>query len=127
MFVSLVFVGSAAQTVATVSLTLAGAIFLVVLYNQMRVRTVTFRRTIGLPIVLVVIALSQQLGHTAGDQTSSRDGLFAHGGGGVALFFGALALALVFGLARGLVTEVWTEADGTVSRRGGPMSPRSGC
>ena len=57
MFASFVFVGSAAQTVAIVSLTLAGAIFLVVLYNQMRVRTVTFRRTIGLPIVLVVIAL----------------------------------------------------------------------
>ena len=39
----------------------------------------------------------------------------------MALFFGALALALVFGLARGLVTEVWTEADGTVSRRGDPI------
>ena len=51
----------------------------------------------------------------------------------MALFFGALALALVFGLARGLVTsghgrtiwracrQVCTEADETVSRRGGPI------
>ena len=54
---AVVFLGSASKAVVISSLALAGVIFLVVLYNEMRVRTVTFRRTIGLPIVLVVIAL----------------------------------------------------------------------
>jgi hypothetical protein len=121
MFGSFVLLGSASQAVVISSLALAGVIFLFVLYSQMRVRTVTFRRTFVFPIALVVIALTQQFGHVAGEQGSALNGLFAHGGASVALFLGALSLALVFGLARGLVTEIWTEADGTVLRRGGLM------
>jgi hypothetical protein len=121
MFGSFVFLGSAAQTIVIVSLTVAGLAFLLVLYNQMRIRTVTFRRTVVFPIALFVIALSQQFGHVAGAQDSALTGLFAHGGASVALFFRALSLALVFGLARGLVTEIWSETDGTVLRRGGLM------
>ena len=119
MFGSFVRVGSASQTVVISSLAVAGLVFLFVLYNQLRVRRVTFRRTFIFPIALFVIALSQQFGHVAGTQGPALGRLFAHGGASVALFLGALSLALVFGLARGLVTEVWKEADGTVLRRGG--------
>ena len=119
MFGSFVRVGSASQTVVISSLAVAGLVFLFVLYNQMRARRVTFRRTLILPLVLVAVGLSQQSWHVAGSQASALNGLFAHGSASVALFLGAIALALVFGLARGMVTEIWTEADGTVLRRGG--------
>jgi hypothetical protein len=121
MVASFVLVGSSSQTVALASFAVAGAVFLLVLYGQLRVRTVTFRRTFVLPIALFVVALSQQIGHVAGSQGPGLTGLFTHGGASVALFSGALALAVFFGLARGFLTEVWTEADGTVLRRGGPM------
>jgi hypothetical protein len=119
MFGSFVLLGSSSQTIVISSLAVAGLVFLFVLYSQMRARTVTFRRTLVFPIALVVIGLSQQSWHVAGSQASALNGLFAHGSASMALFLGAIALALVFGLARGMVTEIWTEADGTILRRGG--------
>ena len=79
----------------------------------------TFRRTFIFPTALFAIAL--RVGRLAGTQDSGLGGLSGLGGASVALFFEALALTLAFGLARGFVTDVWVEADGTVLRRGGVL------